>query len=241
MAVAHRAAALTPAGAQWGSVVYVSIFPANAPERDCADLAAILSPDERERAARYRFEADRVRSIVSRAAARRLLGRFAHVDPRAIRFVTTEHGKPLVDAPAEAAGLFFNLSHSGEFAAIAISRTAPVGIDIEHHRSFNTAELAERYFSLSEREWLARLSPAEALRGFYRLWTVKEAVLKAHGHGLSVPLDAVTAEFKPEGVTLRLGASLFGRWEVQELEAPPGYCAAVATEGDRLQLTAAEI
>lgn len=222
-------------------MVYISIFPANAPERGCADLAAILSPDERERAARYRFEADRVRSIASRAAARRLLGRFARVDPREIRFASTEHGKPVVEAPAEAAGLFFNLSHSGDFAAIAISRAAPVGIDIEQHRDFGTGELAERYFSLPERQWLARLSAEEALRGFYRLWTVKEAVLKAHGHGLSVPLDEVTVEFQSEGIALHLGGSLFGRWKAQELETPPGYCAAVAIESDHLRVTSADL
>src|SRR3954468_21035567 len=88
----------------------------------------ILSPEEHARAARFRLDRDRVRWSNARSALRSILAERLDCDPLEIQFALGPHGKPAV------ANLEFNLSHSGGWAMIAVTRTVPVGIDIEQIR-----------------------------------------------------------------------------------------------------------
>lgn len=139
----------------------------------------ILSASEQDRAARFRFERDRISFVARRVFLREILGKYAGADPRAIEFEHNEFGKPSVkNGP-----LHFSASHSDGLAVIAISHRRPVGIDVERISPIDYRLLAEHFFS-----------PAEAsriydLESFYGLWTRKEAVLKALGTGLSCGLD----------------------------------------------------
>lgn len=94
-------------------------------------------------------------------------------------------GKPVFAKKSE---LCFSLSHSGDYAALAFGRK-PLGMDIECVRRANL-KVAKRFFQKEEYEYLAEREGAEQADAFFRIWTGKEAVVKAAGGGLSVPLDS---------------------------------------------------
>jgi 4'-phosphopantetheinyl transferase len=98
--------------------------------RDLGELPALLSGGERERAGRFAFEKDHARYISCRASLRILLGRYTGLTPDQIAFRYEPHGKP---ALAAGGGWQFNVSHSRDVAAIAISRFEPVGIATMSH------------------------------------------------------------------------------------------------------------
>ena len=104
-------------------------------------------------------------------------------------FVENEYGKPALKAGPE--NLAFNLSHSRQGYMLALSRHGCTGADIEFSaRSRRVRRLAGRYFSRPECDWLLGLSEADQQDGFYCLWTLKEATIKARGMGLALPLDS---------------------------------------------------
>ena len=117
---------------------------------DCAPaLRWCLSEGESERADRFVFERDRTRFIACRAILRGVIAQNLNIGPTDVVFAYGEKGKPyLEDWP-----LFFNLSHSHNEALIAISRNAPLGVDVEHIRPptrNNWIDLAQRFFSAAE-------------------------------------------------------------------------------------------
>ena len=86
----------------------------------------------------------------------------------------------------EIEGLYFNLSHSGRMAACVIA-DRPVGLDVQERGPCREA-LARRFFAPAEQAELAAATDRDG--AFVRLWTMKEAWLKASGAGLSVPLGS---------------------------------------------------
>lgn len=202
---------------------------ANAPGNEM--LEELLSVDERKRATRFRFEEDRVRFIVGRAAARWILASYCSVSPDRIQFRRGSHGKPALLTPS--ASVEFNVSHSGEYVMVAVTSDTECGVDIECARPrAEEISIAANYFSGQEMEWLSR---TEA--GFLRLWTGKEAIVKALGGGLSVPLCDFDITRVLEGSTSSITISTRGHvprtvW-LNEVAVPPGYAAAVATLSER--------
>jgi len=119
----------------------------------------------------------------ARTVLRELLGAYAGAD---IEIGSGEHGKPFARAAGD---IEFNLSHAGEDIVIAFTREQALGVDIERlHRRAVSADIARRFFCASEADALAALPEAHRQRAFLRLWTHKEAVLKAIGGGLSFGL-----------------------------------------------------
>jgi 4'-phosphopantetheinyl transferase len=152
---------------------------------------AVLSPDERVSANRFRFEHDRRDYILAHALLRRSLSEYADVAPAAWRFETEPNGKPRI-ANAQLAKWrgAFNLTHIRGLVACAITSGAAVGIDVEcFDRRVKQREVARRWFSREEVAQLDRLAPREQSIRFYELWTLKEAFIKAIGRGLSQPLN----------------------------------------------------
>ncbi|GAB3032607.1 4'-phosphopantetheinyl transferase superfamily protein [Oleiagrimonas citrea] len=126
-----------------------------------------------------------------RTPLRQMLAAYLDVDPADVHFHHGEHGRPALTGHAE---LDFNWSHSRDIALIAIARSLPqLGIDVEASRPRPRAlQLAQRFFAASEHEQLAALPAASQQTAFLRLWTAKEAVLKALGEGLRYGLHRVT-------------------------------------------------
>jgi 4'-phosphopantetheinyl transferase len=154
-------------------------------------LSSWLTDDERQRAESFRFSCHQDRFVVSHAFARGVLGAYLHVQPRDVQILRSWTGKPLVGNTApDGATLGFSLAHSTAYVAVAVAPTILVGVDVEQHRSgIDVPGIAERYFAPAEVAMLEGLSEAQAEAQFLRLWTCKEAFVKAIGLGLSYPLD----------------------------------------------------
>ena len=136
-----------------------------------------------------------------------------------------------------APGIFFNVSHSGDYAVIAVSDTAEVGIDIEEIRiDCPIDQLARRYYAASEFGWLRNLEEDKRLQGFYRLWTIKEAVLKCAGVGLSVPTQSIRVRLEndqaPSVTCSDAGHKALEKFQVRELSLVEHCASALAVSTD---------
>jgi 4'-phosphopantetheinyl transferase len=201
-----------------------------------------LSADELQRAARFHFPRDRRRYTVARGVLRHILGRYLRRPPSELRFRYSAYGKPaLADAFADAE-VRFNVSHSHEMALFAVTSGREVGVDIEYlGREIRGEEIAERFFSAHERANLRALPAEMRHQAFFNCWTRKEAYIKAHGEGLSLPLDQFDVSLAP-GEPAALLATRSDpqealRWSLQTLTPGPSYVAALAVEGRGWQLT----
>lgn len=205
-------------------------------EAALAGAAALLSPDEAARADRFRLARDRRRFVAARAGLRRLLGAALGQAPERLALDLGPEGKP------ELAGhpLHFNLSHSGELAAIALCRDAAVGIDIEQIRPLDDLDgLIATACSGREAAALATLPPRRRQEAFFRVWTRKEAYLKALGSGLAVALDLFSVTALP-GRPPRVEEGAQGAVCLLDLPGLVGYGGAVAVLGEDIRLTMAE-
>jgi 4'-phosphopantetheinyl transferase len=164
---------------------FVDSLPAG--EYDAA--LATLSTDERERASRFVFEADRQRFVAAHLLARQALSSAAAVDPVAWRFVAGPAGKPRLADEFAPLNLSFNLSHAKGIVACAVSGTE-IGVDVEPiDRRVRPLEIASRFFSPPEVAWLRASDDEVRQERFFSLWTLKESYIKAMGVGLSHALD----------------------------------------------------
>jgi len=161
-------------------------------EADIATAAAMLSPDEHARYVRLMFARDRRDYAAAHALLRTSLSRYAGVAPRQWRFRTDARGKPSLVATEDGFCLSFNLSHTHGLVACAITGGAEVGIDVESIDRVVDDRVAPRFFSARENAALSQCaSDALRARRFFALWTLKEAYVKAIGHGLAHRLDTI--------------------------------------------------
>lgn len=222
--------------------VQVWLVSVKRPESELRQFHEMLADDERERARRFYFERDRRRFIAARGFLRALLGGYLQQQPASLRFSYNRYGKPALAAGAAATHeLTFNLSHSHEFVLYAFSRNRALGVDIEYMRSNVVFEqIVERFFSPQEVKALRRLPVQSRREAFFKGWTRKEAFIKAHGEGLSLPLDHFDVTLTPgEPVELKRfqdDPQELARWSLYGLEAPLGYAAALAVEGRGLAI-----
>ncbi len=197
---------------------------------------SFLSSDELARADRFHFARDRQNFTATRALLRTLLGAYIDCDPEKVTFVYGAKEKPSLGASHNAQHLEFNVSHSGARAVIAFARKREVGVDIEQVRNnLDHEALARRFFSAAEQQALSALPLEERCRGFFRCWTRKEAYIKAHGAGLSLPLHAFDVSLAPGEqsalIATRPDAREAGLWSLREIAAAEGYEAALCVKG----------
>src|SRR6185312_10744716 len=125
---------------------------------------------------------------------------------------------------------------------IAIARGQPVGVDLERiDRVLDAGNLARRFFSKREAAALDALPEPERATAFLRLWTCKEAVLKALGAGISFGLDRVAFDLDPDGSPAALAeaapeAGDASGWQVSLLEPAEGFLGALAWHGAPRQI-----
>jgi 4'-phosphopantetheinyl transferase len=179
------------------------ILDLDAPPLGVAALEAVLSPDER--AGRFRFECDRRRYAVGRGLVRHVLASRTGAAPSSLSFEYGAHGKPRLRETGDGSALGFNMSHSERVLVLALTGGAEVGVDVEVVRPMTEGvAVAETVFTAREREGLALPPDGDDWSRFYRLWTAKEAFLKALGSGLSVAPHEV--EVHGDGHGLRFSA-----------------------------------
>ncbi len=163
-----------------------------------------------------------------------VLALYAGVPLAELTLAVEPHGKPRLAAPSSPD---FNLSHCGDVFLLAIGRGVEIGVDVEVLRPRPRAlQLAQRYFSANEAAALAALSETECQQAFYRLWTAKEAVLKALGRGLAFGLDRVGFRLEAGGTVVlpqdfAHAAAPASAWMLHALAPAPGYLGALAWRG----------
>ena len=199
------------------------------PER-LAGLAATLTVDERERAARFRFPKHRDRFIAGRGLLRELLGAYLNRLAAALRFSQGPRGKPML-AGEHSEDLHFNLSHSSDRVLYAIA-CREVGVDLEAmDRRLDYTSIAERICTPCEWTLFQALSAEQARERFFACWTRKEAIAKALGAGLAHGLNKLDVGFQDdERVNKRVSLhdAAGQEWSVQNLPLGPGWAGALA-------------
>jgi len=224
-----------------GDEVHVWLTSLDSCAKNVASFEQFLEPEERARAARYRFSRDRDRFVARRGLLRQVLASYLDEDPTTLRFASNAHGKPRLDTQRDGESLTFNLSDSHGLAVYAITRHRGVGIDLERiDPATNSEDIAERFFSPREVEGLRALPKRVQPSAFFTCWTRKEAYLKARGEGLSLPLDRFEVSVGPDEPAALLWTTLgpreTSRWRLTGLPSIPGYAAALCVEGYDWQL-----
>ncbi|MFF8725429.1 4'-phosphopantetheinyl transferase family protein [Streptomyces sp. NPDC015171] len=195
------------------------------PEGYPRELEDILDEQEKERARLGTESGMRRRFVVAHAAVRIILGARLGRAPESVRLTRGRWGKPRL---AHEDGPHFSLSHSGELALLALA-PRPVGVDVEKPRAgLDPVRLAERFFPAEESSWVAR----DGHLAFGRLWTRKEACVKAAGGRLAQGMALPVGRCSGQAVVRDPTGSLPGPWRVQDVPLPGAYAGAVALLGD---------
>ena len=157
-------------------------------------LFPILSIDEQQKADRFYFKQHRERYILRKYALRQILSKYLTSHPKDILFVHNHHQKPsLQDNPDN---LQFNMSHSNNMALLVIAKKHLIGVDLECLKPIeNILNIANNFFAPEEISQFSLVPSQQKLKTFYKIWTSKEAFVKAIGYGLSCPLDTFSVPF----------------------------------------------
>jgi len=193
------------------------------------DLDPCLDPRDRERAARFRFPEDRARFALGRGLLRICLGEYLRQKPETVELSYTDRDRPVL---AHAETIQFSISHTHDLVAVALTADACIGIDLEYVKSTaDLPELAERILSTRDLKVFQTLSPDEALSAFFRVWTRKEAYLKATGEGITEALQQISVSMGPEEISSVIDdrdISTAQDWRLLGLPVPAGYMGHVA-------------
>jgi 4'-phosphopantetheinyl transferase len=223
------------------SVVDVWAFDLLAPDERVANAYDLLSEDERQRAERFHFPADRRRFVIARASLRQVLGDCLEIAPKQLAFEYSEYGKPKISSPNT--NLRFNASRSRERALIACTREREIGVDIECIRlDLEVDDLAQRFFSVAENERLRAVPTDFRHLAFLRCWTCKEAYAKALGKGLSLDPRGLDVSVVLNNLAPQAGVMenfVVDEWSLVVLEPDlvAGYLSALAVERGEFVVT----
>jgi 4'-phosphopantetheinyl transferase len=207
-------------------------MPVHSPPREAmARWLAILDKTEQARAERFRFAEDREIYVAAHALMRTLLSRFCPLPPSAWRFIAAPTGKPEIHPDMGVARIRFSLSHTRGLVACAAGRDDDIGVDVEGcERTANVLELAGHFFAPEETALVLNLHPEQRLNAFLRIWTLKEAYIKAIGQGLACPLDAFSFNLDP--IAIRFGGDRLAdtpdRWQFDQFPVAPRHVIALA-------------
>jgi len=210
-------------------VVHVWAWQNRQPDESSDPDLSLLSDQEIERCLRFRYLRDRISFATSHRKTRLLLAHFLGARPDTLLIAPEKGGKPRLQGTGER--LRFNLSHCKDVGVLAVAWNNEVGIDVEQPRRVSP-DVAQRYFSPAELRELSRLEGDQWRDGFLRCWTRKEALLKAEGVGLRIPLDAFDVSLAvndPKLLAVRPPAKFSHAWQLYDISPPLTYIACLAT------------
>ncbi|WP_320203674.1 4'-phosphopantetheinyl transferase family protein [Agrobacterium rosae] len=160
----------------------------------------VLSDHEAEQERHFRSPGDRHAYLVTRATQREILSRYTGTDPRTLRFVKNEFGRPSLHDAHGCEDLDFNISHDGNVTILGLARGCRVGLDVAAvHNRQSFMNVARRFFCPAEVEALEALPVDRRNDRFLEYWTLKEAYIKARGGGLSISLNTFAFSLEEEG------------------------------------------
>lgn len=209
----------------------------------------LLTPEERERAARFHLVRDRQRYEMTRALVRTTLSRYAPVALESCRFVESAYGKPQVaNAELRARELSFNVSHTDGLIVLGLARDRSIGVGAENVSREAPVEVANRFFAAEEIHELLALPHELRSERFFDYWTLKEPYINPRGMGLALALDQFSFGFpRPDTILLSVSAALNDqelRWRFLQCRLRAEYVLTICVErtpGQREQLHATRV
>jgi 4'-phosphopantetheinyl transferase len=203
----------------------------------------LLDPVETERRAAFRIQDDQDRFTLGVVVTRTILAANLGVTPEQVKLnrdcpdCGRPHGRPQLVSGG--GGIAFSVSHSGDLVGVAFGIASGIGLDVERVAPPRADGLADAVLSPAERAEFDRSDPARRGHDFFRYWVRKEAVLKATGEGLRVPLPNLTispADQAPRLVQWSGRPDAAARFALYDLDCDPGHAASLAIIGERPQV-----
>lgn len=185
--------------------------------------ADYLPQQEKDKVLSYKFDKDRILSLVSKVMLRTLLStHFPAKNTIDWCFSANRFGKPFIDGSDDERRLQFNLSHTDGMVACALSVDNEIGVDVEViNKKESLFDIEQTVFTAREVTSLHSYTHGEdRFRHFFRLWTLKEAYIKYIGGGLSIPLQEFEFEFQK-------GKIIFKKRNDNPAQTPPAFCSAL--------------
>jgi 4'-phosphopantetheinyl transferase len=162
-------------------------------------LSQVLSSEEWHTASMFRRATDAKKYLLRHGVVRSILGHYIHQDPEMVSLVTGKNGKPELDPQGGYTDVYFNLSHSHERVLIGVNRKHPIGVDIVHmDPSYRFHDTAEYMLTMAEQACIQRIEPDLNYQVFFRIWAIKEALLKATGGTLVLMKTTDLSEIIPD-------------------------------------------
>ena len=200
-----------------------------------------LSKEEKDRISKYKFKLLRDRQTVSKGLLKSFISSYLNIGTGEINFVQNEYGKPSLTPELNEIDLHFNISHSEHFGMFAFTIGKQLGIDIESVQEItNLNQIVDLCFSDSEKEWFYNSDPGLKKELFYKVWTGKEAYIKAIGKGLSFPLKEI--EFKInsnnsiEFQNVHGDLPYRGKWNIFTFNPHPNFISSLVVEANGLKI-----
>ena len=198
-------------------------------EEDRRTLLRFLNSKEQNRCESFKVSGARSRFLVARALVRCVLGKALDCLPREVPITTGEHGKPALDGIRNMKRIEFNISHSEDLVLAGFALHTTLGVDIEQVRDRTLLdEITRKHFHPDEQYLVLGENGETDVTMFYRIWSLKEAVVKAMGIGIGYPTSSfsVAPALHHEGSTpLEIAGTV---WHCRQLRVAKGYASALA-------------
>ncbi|MFT5114600.1 MAG: 4'-phosphopantetheinyl transferase [Parasphingorhabdus sp.] len=194
-----------------------------------------LNQAESQRCKKFHRNEDQMRCAIAAILLRTLLARLFSIQPEEVQLTTAEFGKRILkNNPSD---IHFNISHSGDWIALAFCRGREIGIDIEQTRSIKEIrQLMQHTFHSDEYAQIISQPASNLVKWFYTCWARKESLLKAMGTGLHIAPDRIVIDTDPAtsrqfvpGNTMTIPDCGFS---IEDLNCPDDYQAAIAVAGN---------
>ncbi len=150
-------------------------------------MVSSLSNEEKLKMDSYYHYNDKIRFLLSRYMLKQQLSKYLNIDIEAILLKYSVHGKPYFKNKH---GVEFNISHSENIVIVAFYGDN-IGIDVQHHHPIEEDFINESFLTKNEISYLNSLEDNDKTLEFYRIWTIKEAYIKAIGIGMYMDLKSI--------------------------------------------------
>jgi len=201
----------------------------------------ILSNEEKDRIDKFKFKSLRERHTVSKGLLKSFIANYLNIETEEINFVQNEYGKPSLQPELNEVNLQFNVSHSEQLGMFAFTTGKELGIDVELIQEIpNLNQIVDICFSEFEKDWFYKSDPNQQKELFYKVWTGKEAFIKAIGTGLSFPLNEIEFIINTNK-TIELqrvhgDQSYWGKWNIYTFNPLPNFISSLVMETNELMI-----
>ena len=206
------------------------------PDKNLAELYFNnLSEDEKDRVKKIIIKEVKYRSILSKVITKKILSKYLDRKITQINYCYNKFGKPKLSSEINHLDLNFNISHSGNLGVIAISKNKQIGIDIEQIVELNDLnDLIDLIFTENEIRQIGLLDQIDKTKMFYKIWTAKEAFVKAIGYGLSFPVKNIEFEInRIRGISIKFVKEFpdsLNDWQIYNFSPEESYTSTIAVK-----------